>query len=154
MKSLKLKVEKVMSAYRVLNEAKYQKLSDGDKVKVWKITRLLKPIATQCEEDIVDARQKMMPDKDFAENIQKAEQYERMMKNNQTEGLPLTSEEYLEIAKKFKEYSDLLTKALKEPLEKEVELEIDTIGEDAFGKLMSSNDWNFSQVSDIEFMME
>jgi hypothetical protein len=56
----------------VLQNAKYQKLSDDGKVKVWKITRLLKPVATQFKEDVQDAQQKLMPDGDFLQRLGKA----------------------------------------------------------------------------------
>ena len=45
MKNVELRVEDITAAYVLLGEAKYQKLSDEDKVKVWKISRKLFPVA-------------------------------------------------------------------------------------------------------------
>ena len=50
-----IKTEKVLNAYRVLSTAKYGKMDDGDKIKVWKIARTLKPVADKFEDDSKDA---------------------------------------------------------------------------------------------------
>ena len=79
-----MKTNEILEAYKVLQNAKYQKLSDDGKVKVWKITRLLKPVATQFKEDLQDAQQKLMPDGDFIQRLGKAMQYEQDKKNERT----------------------------------------------------------------------
>jgi len=51
-------------------------MNDDGKVKVWKITRLLRPIVVQFEEDFQDAKQKFIPDSEFMVRFGKAIQYE------------------------------------------------------------------------------
>ena len=58
----KVKTEQVLGAFNVLNTAKYAKMDDADKIKVWKIARALKPIATKFDEDSKDAAEKLKPE--------------------------------------------------------------------------------------------
>jgi len=150
---MKLTTKKAIEAFKMLDSAKYQKLSDDDKVKVWKITRALKPIALEYSDEVQDARERLVPSEDYKENLQKAQRYEQMKKEGK-DNLPMSDEEYLEFLKVFKEYMVLLDKALKEELDKEIDIDVPTISEDAFGKLMASNDWSFGQVEALDFIIE
>ena len=152
MKELKLKTGEIVNAYQVLDEAKYQKMSDDDKVRLWKISRKLSPIAQKYEEERADANRKLVPSDDFNPKLQKAVEYERLKKEGKEE-LPMTDEEYTSTLKEFKEYEGLLKKALKDLEEKENEIEIEPLSEEAFGKLMASNDWTLRQVDLLEFII-
>ena len=145
-----MKTNEILEAYKVLQNAKYQKLSDDGKVKVWKITRLMKPVATQFKEDLQDAQQKLMPDGDFIQRLGKAMQYEQDKKNEKTPGI--TDGEYQAIVKEVNEYNQLVNKAVQEYSEKDVELEFEALSEEDFGKLMASNDWTMAEVGKIEFL--
>ena len=140
-----IKTEKVLQVYNVVNTAKYTKMNDDDKVKVWKIVRILKPIATKFDEDAKDAAEKLRPSEDFTERLQKAQQFEKAKKEGKDyDGM--ASAEYAQFIDEFKEYNDLVNKAVKEFADTIVELEFNPISEDAFGKLMSSNEWTMEQV--------
>ena len=152
MKSIELKTKEIAAAYGIINAAKYQKLSDDDKVKVWKISRKLSPIAEQYEKDIEDARQKLTPSEDFSQKLQKAIHYQNLKEDDDKESL-MSEEEYRKIVVEWNNYNSLLDKALKELAEKKIAIEVDAITEEAFGKLMSSNDWSFEQVGKLEFMI-
>ena len=147
MKKLTLTTEKVLAAYRTLSTAKYTKLEDADKIKAWKIARKLKPVATKFEEDSQDAAEKMKPSEDFDEQLQKAQEYERIIRQPDfdAKSLPMGVAEYNEFLDKFHAYNKLVNDAVKDFAEKEVELEIDPLTEDAFGKLMASNEWTMEQ---------
>lgn len=145
-----IKTEKVLSAFRVLNTAKYTKMTDEDKIKVWKIARALKPIADKFEDDSKDAAEKFKPTEDFAERLQKAQEFER--KRNAGEDMtdaPMGAAEYGEFIKEFQKYNKTVADAVKEFADKEVEVEFDVLTEEAFGKLMASNEWEVSQVIEI-----
>lgn len=148
MKKLTLTTEKVLAAYQVLSTAKYAKLDDADKIKVWKITRKLKPVAEKFDEDSKDAAEKMKPSEDFDERLAKAQEYERTVKQTEfdAENLPMGAAEYGRFIEDFKAYQKLVNDTISDFAKKEVEIEIDTLSEDAFGKLMASNDWNMAQV--------
>ena len=141
-----LKTDKVLKAYNIISQAKYTKLDDADKIKVWKIARALKPIATKYDEDTKDAAEKLKPD-GFDENLRKAQEYERVAKDQDADasGLEMGAAEYGEFIKELKEYNRLVNDAVREFADKEVELTFDALSEEAFAKLMSSNDWTVEQ---------
>ena len=141
-----LKTENVLAAYRVLGGAKYAKLSDEDKIKVFKICIALKPIATKYDEDSKDAAEKLKPFDDYDEKLAEAQEYDRVSrdKNADTSQLKMGPAEFNEFVKEMNHYQDLISKALKDEMEKEVEVEFEPITEDALLKLMNSNDWTIA----------
>ena len=143
--------EKVYSAYVVLSQAKYGKLSDEEKIKVWKIARALKPVATKFEEDSKDASEKLQPYEGFSDDLQKANEYQAKIKNANLDAktLPMGPAEYDEFMKKFAKYQKTVNEALKDFAQAEVEVDFELISEDTFQKLMNSNDWNFGQVTTL-----
>ena len=145
-----LTTEKVLVAYRILGPAKYDKMSDEDKVKVWKIARQMKPIATQFEEESKDASEKLKPGDDFVERLQKAQEYERKVKEGDTDGkLPMAPKEYQEFMKEFQKFQGLVDKAIREFAKKMVSLDFEPLTEEAFGKLMASNSWTSDQTIEL-----
>ena len=148
-----IKTSEILAAYNVLNAAKYGSMEDADKIKVWKITRALKPIATKFDEDSKDAAEKMKPKYEggFDETLQKAQEYERMIRDTKVDAkkLPMGAAEYNAFIEKFKEYNKLVGKAVEDFANKEVTINIEPISEDAFGKLMASNEWTVEQAMEI-----
>lgn len=139
-----LKAEAVMQAYNILNTATYKKLDDADKIKLWKLVRKMKPIATQMEDDSRGAAEKLKPE-GLDEQLEKAKSYEAKRKDGEKD-LPMTDDEYNTFIRDvWTPYSQLIANAVKEYAEKDVELDFEPLTEEAFGKLMASNDWNFSQ---------
>jgi hypothetical protein len=147
----KMKTEDVLKAYQVISTAKYSKLDDADKIKVWKIARSLKPVAEKFREDSEDAQQKMKPNDDFDEQLMKAQEYEREIRKPDCDAskLPMGAAQYQEFVDEFKAYQKLVNDTIKDFAEKEVEVSFDPISEDAFGKLMASNDWTLEQVATL-----
>lgn len=150
-----MKTENILKVFNIINTAKYVKMSDDDKIKIWKICRKLKPIAEKFQEDSRDAADKLKPTEDFAERLQKAQQFEIDIKENK-ECTVLTPKEYTDFIIEFKNYNDLVNKAVKEFADKEVEVDFELLSEDAFGKFMASNEnWTMDQVTMLgEFICE
>ena len=142
------KTEKVLAAYRMLGSAKYGKLADEDKIKVLKICIAMKPIATKYDEDSKDVAEKLKPSEDYDERLAQAQEYERVSrdKNADASQLKMGAAEFNEFIKTMNHYQDLISKALKDEMEKEVEVEFEPISEDALLKLMNSNDWTMAEV--------
>ena len=149
-----IKTERVLTAFRVLNTAKYTKMSDEDKIKVWKIARTLKPVADKFDDDSKDAAEKFKPSEDFSERLQKAQEFERMRNagENMTDA-PMGAAEYGDFIKEFQKYNKTVGDAVKEFADKEVELEFEKLTEDAFGKLMASNEWTMEQAMEIGMLI-
>lgn len=156
MKKITIKTEDALKAYNVLATAKYSKLEDADKIKVWKTVRGLKPVAEKFEEDSRDAAERLKPEGDYNERLAKAQEYERLVKQADfaPENLPIGAAEYAAFVEEFKSYNKLVNDAVREFAEKEADVDIDPISEDAFGKLMASNDWTMAQAMTLEVMIE
>ena len=150
-----IKTKTALIIYGILSQAKYTKMEDADKIKTWKIHRVLKPVATKFEEDSKDAAEKLKPYDDYNDKLQKAQEYERLKANKQPTIDIMTNAEYNSFIDDFKKYNKTVDKAVEEFAEKEVEFEFEPISEEAFGKLMASNEWNMDQVTKIsEFVLE
>lgn len=146
MKKMTLKTDKVLKAYNIISQAKYTKLDDADKIKVWKIARALKPVATKYDEDTKDAAEKLKPE-GFDESLRKAQEYERIAKDKDANasGLEMGAAEYGKFIGELQKYNRLVNDAVREFADKEVELTFDALSEEAFTKLMNSNDWTMAQ---------
>ena len=142
MKSIELRTKEVSEAHSLISTARYQKLSDDDKVKVWKISRKLSPIAEQYSKDAEDAKQRLLPSEDFPQRLQMGLKYQSLRDSGEKD-LPMTEEEFSKIAAEWNNYNAILDKALRDRAEEKQTIEINTITEDAFGRLMASNDWTF-----------
>ena len=149
----KVTTEKILSVYNILKGASYQKMSDDDKIKLWKIARAMKPIATKFEDDSKDAAEKLKPE-GIEVTLEKAKEYEQKKQKGDTD-LPMTEAEYLGfINGDWAKFNNLLTKAVKEFADAEVELEFEPLNEDSFSKLIASNDWKMEQVMTVgEFLL-
>lgn len=150
-----IKTADALKAFNVLGTAKYSKLEDGDKVKVWHLFRKLKPMAEKFEDDSRDAAERMKPEGDFDDRLAKAQSYEQIVKRNDgdSEKLPMGAAEYGAFIEEWKRYNKLVNDAVKEFGEKEVEIEVELLTEDAFGKLMASNDWTMGQAAALEYFV-
>ena len=148
MKKVKIKTEKALEVFNILKGASYQKLTDEDKVKVWKAYRALHPVATKFDEDSKDAAEKLKPE-GFDEKLQNAQEYERVTKDPDadTSNLKMGAAEYGEfINGDWKNFNRLLSDAVKDFADAEVVIGLEPLSEDAFSKLMASNDWRMEQV--------
>lgn len=143
-----VRTDVILAAWNALSASKYGKLDDADKIKVWKISRVLQPVAKKFDEDTKDAGEKLKPTEDFTDRWQKAQEYERVTRDPKADAstLEMGPSEYNEFIKEMNKYNKLVSDAVKEFAEKEVEIEFDPLTEDSFVKLMNSNDWTFDQV--------
>lgn len=149
MKQVLIRTEKILAAYNILAAAKYSKLEDADKLKLFKIARVLKPIAEQFDSDQKSLAEKFKPE-GFDGKINAWNETREKTMLGIKDGLPMTSEEFVDFNYKvIGPYNKSVKNASKEFAEKEVELEFEPISENAFLKLMNSNDWEFGKVAEI-----
>ena len=156
----KLKTDIIITLFRFLNEAKYTKMNDADKITVWKILRALKPTAEKFEDDKKSCQEKLKPEgyDDLLKEAQKIENDER--KDFGEINTPQREQEFVRfLCEKYENYANfqdvhrnmvkLCSEALQEFASKEVEVKYEPLTEDAFGKLMASNDWQLSKADFI-----
>ena len=152
-----LKMEQMLAAYNVISQAKFEKLADADKIKVWKISRALKPFVYKFNEDSEDAAKTFKPCDDWDDKAIKADEFERMTKavNFDAQKLPIGPAEYSEIKRLYNKYQKDLAEALKEASEKEHEVEFEQISQDAMLKLSASNpQWTFGHLTAIDIIVK
>lgn len=142
-----VKTSEILSVYQIIGSAKYGKMSNDDKIKTWKIARKLKPVATKFDEDTKDAAEKMKPYEDFDQKLEKAQEYERLTQKKEPTIDVMTKAEYDTFIKDFEAYKKMIDKAVKEFAEKVVKVEFEPLSEEAFTKMIESNDWTIGQVT-------
>lgn len=145
-----MKTEDILKSFGLLKDVNYQKLEDADKVKVWKVVRQLKPVATQYEEAKQDAVKSLIPE-GFNENLRKAQEYERKKAGGEA-GLPMTEEEYKAFLVEFQKYNKLVADALKEQEDMEHEVEFEPLTEDVLGLLIVSNNWPLAKGDALDWL--
>lgn len=139
-----MKTKQVVEVYNTLNGAKLSKMEDKDKFLVIKAMRQLKPISTAYEEFVKDAQEKLKGD-DFEDIQKKAQKWQE-----EGENTSLSLEERREINTYLNGYNNKVVECLKEEVEKDNELNYEKISEDAFGKLVSSNDFDVKTIMNLQ----
>ena len=139
-----MKTKQVVEVYNTLSSAKLSKMEDKDKFLVIKAMRQLKPISTAYEEFVKDAQEKLKGD-DFEDIQKKAQKWQE-----EGENTSLSLEERREINTYLNGYNNKVVECLKEEVEKDNELNYEKILEDAFGKLVSSNDFDVKTIMNLQ----
>lgn len=135
-----MKTKQVVEAYNVLGGAKLTKMEDKDKFTVIKAMRQMKPVATGYEDFVKDAQEKLK-DEHFDDMRGKAQKWQE-----EGDKTALTVDERIEVNAYFAAYNKRVNDCLKEEREKEVELGYGRLDEEAFGKLVASNDFDVNTI--------
>lgn len=141
----------VYNVYKIIANAKYQKLDDIDKIKLWKISRQLKPFAVQFEEDRDDAKTNLVS-QEIKDKLIKALQYEKQKREGSGE-LSMSDDEYKAFISEFEKTDKLVKTAISDIANKEIEFDFEPLSEEAFGRLMASNDWTLQQADMLEWIV-
>ena len=143
-----MKTIDVVNAFAALNGAKLAKMDDKEKFTLIKAMKVLKPIKNDYEDFVKDAREKLKGD-NHEEMVKRVEEWRT--KHNDTKPADFTAaelKELNEINTYFNDYNKKVEECVKEEADKEVSPEYVRLSEDAFGRLLTSNDdW------DVENMM-
>lgn len=143
---MKVSVKKIVDAYKLLGEAKVTKLEDADKIKVLKARKAMRVIADDFDAFLKDAQDKFKPE-GWEETQKKLAQWQE-----EGEKTTLSEDERNSINKALIAYQTSIDKAIKDELNKEVEIEIEKLSEGSDIKLMSANDWTPNQLDLIDVM--
>ena len=146
-----LRTEVISNAYLLIAKASYKDLSDADKVRLWKISRIIKPIAVEFIEDKADAMKNLMTP-EFGEAFAKVRQYDENQKLGKEQSI--TYEDYKGYVDIVTKADNILEKTIGELADKEVTVVFEPLSEDALGKLITGNGWEFSKTGCLEWMLE
>ncbi len=125
----------IVEVYKALSDAKLSKMEDADKFIVIKAVRAMRPIATEFESFSKEVGEKMRDDR-FEEMQKKAQEWQE-----KGESVAFTTKERLEINAYFQNYQKQIEKCIKEESEVEHSLDFTLLSEEAFLKLLASNDF-------------
>lgn len=144
---MKAKIKQVIEAYKVLGEAKVTKLEESEVIKVVKARKAMRPISEEFEAFLKDCQDKFKPEK--WDSIQAdLQQWQK-----EGEKTTLSEERRIEINKAIIGYQGSIDKAMKDELDKEVELNIETLKEDSDTKMLVENGWEIGKLDLIEILL-
>lgn len=142
-----MKIKSIVAAYKVLGEAKVTKLEESEVIKIIKARKVMRPIAEEFEAILKDAQEKFKPEcwDDVQEKLAKL----------QTEGenTTLTDAEKKGINKALIDYQNSINKVLNDELERDVEINIETLKEESATKLIVENGWELKKMEEIEVVL-
>lgn len=131
-----MKVGKIVNAYRALEKATVSDLTAEERISVVKAMKAMRTTTKEFESFVEDLREKF-----------KNENLEAIIRKIQ-EGKGLTEDE----VKTFNEYNIPVSAAIREEEEKEVNLDIQKVSEDAIIKMIGENKWELSKLETFDFM--
>lgn len=131
-----MKAGKIVNAFRALEKATVSDLTAEERISVVKAMKAMRTTTKEFESFVEDLREKF-----------KSENLEAIIRKIQ-EGKGLTEDE----VKTFNEYNIPVSAAIREEEDKEVELDIPKVSEDAIIKMIGENKWELSKLETFDFM--
>ncbi len=138
-----MKLKDAVALYKVLGEAKVSTLSEKDITIVVKTRKDLRNVVEDYEDFLKDCQEKFKPEDwdDIQEKIQKWQQ--------EGEKTTLTVEERVGINKAVADYQNKINSAVKDELNKDVEITIEKLSDDTAAKLLKHNDWEINKLDEL-----
>ncbi len=133
-----MKLEKIVTAYKALGEAKVTKLDEGEVIKIVKARKAMRPYAEEYDAFLKDAQEKL-----------KGEGFDELQAKVQ-KWAELTDEEKLAVNKELNEYQRKIDKTVKEELEREVDIEPEKLEDGSLTKLVQENGWEMKKLDELE----
>lgn len=146
-----MKVKEIVQSYLVLKDAKLTKMEDADKFKVIRAMREMRPVVEKYSADEKEASEKL-EDEDYKSAMEKAEGHNEALKEGDKSGM-LSYSELKEIQSVFDKVDKSKKEILNELQGEEKDMHFDKISEEAFGKLIASNDFKVEQMLYLEIVL-
>lgn len=143
---MKAKVKDVVSAYKVLGDAKVVKLEESEVIKIIKARKAMRPIADDYDAFLKDCQEKFKPE-GWDEIQKKLQQWQQ-----EGEKTTLTEAERNELNKAMIGYQKKVNEALKDELKREVELNIEPLKEESATKMLVENGWEVRVLDELGVM--
>lgn len=144
---MKASIQKIVSAYKVLGEAKVTKLEEGEVIKVVKARKAMRPIADDFDAFLKDCQEKFKPEK-WDEVQEKVAQWQK-----EGENTTLTEAERVELNKAIIGYQQKVDGAVKDELAREVEISVESLKEESATKMLVENGWELKKLDEIEVIL-
>ena len=142
-----MKVKEIVSAYKVLGEAKVSNLEESEIKKIVLNRKAMRNIVEEFEAFLKDCQEKFKPE-NWDELQSKIQQWQQ-----EGDKTTLSEEERIEINKAIIEYQVKINNAIKEEENRIVEMNIEKLSEESITKLLKHNDWQTSKLDDISILL-
>lgn len=142
-----MKVKEIVSAYKVLGEAKVSNLEESEIKKIVLNRKAMRNIVEEFEAFLKDCQEKFKPE-NWDELQSKIQQWQQ-----EGDKTTLSEEERVEINKTIIEYQIKINNAIKEEENRIVEINIETLSEESITKLLKHNDWQTSKLDEISILL-
>jgi hypothetical protein len=137
-----MKLEKLVIAYKMLDDAKIKTMDDKDAIKIIKNRKAMRPHVESYDVLLKDAQEKFKPD-----NIE-------VMQEKASKWKELSAEERKFVNESFKAYQEKVDAVCKPELDKEVDITLDKLSEDGVLKLAKENEWPMNKLDTLDIMLE
>ena len=144
---MKASIQKIVSAYKVLGEAKVTKLEEGEVIKVVKARKAMRPIADDFDAFLKDCQEKFKPE-NWNEVQEKVAQWQK-----EGENTTLAEAERVELNKSIIGYQQKVDGAVKDELAREVEISVESLKEESATKMLVENGWELKKLDEIEVIL-
>lgn len=144
---MKASIQKIVSAYKVLGEAKVTKLEEGEVIKVVKARKAMRPIADDFDAFLKDCQEKFKPE-NWDEVQEKVAQWQK-----EGENTTLTEAERVELNKAIIGYQQKVDGAVKDELARDVEISVEPLKEESATKMLVENGWELKKLDEIEVIL-
>ena len=138
-----MRTSQIVAAYNAIAGSKLTKMNGEGKIKVVKIIKALKPVATDYEDFRKEALERLKKD-DFEAMAEKVRKWEK-----EGEDTTLTATEKAELNQYFADYQMEVDKCLKEEAEKDHDLSFTKLTDDEFQQYAESNDFTAGQLNEL-----
>lgn len=142
-----MKVKEIVSAYKVLGEAKVSNLEESEIKKIVLNRKAMRNIVEEFEAFLKDCQEKFKPE-NWDELQSKIQQWQQ-----EGDKTTLSEEERIAINKTIIEYQVKINNAIKEEENRIVEINIETLSEESITRLLKHNDWQTSKLDDISILL-
>ena len=142
-----MKIKEIVNAYKALGEAKVSNLEESEIRKVVNNRKIMRTIAEEFEAFLKDCKEKFKPE-NWDELQQKIQQWQQ-----EGEKTTLTEEERIVINKAIIKYQQLITKAIQDEEDKNVDITVEKLSEDSITKLLKHNDWPINKLDELSAIL-
>lgn len=135
-----MKTSTIIEVYQLLNTAKLTKMESKEKFQVIKIMRAMKPVAEEWD-SFVKTMDEKLKGENHEEMLAKAQQWQK-----EGEKTTLSLDERMAVNEYFGKLDKERRELIASEQSKEVNILFDKLTEEAFERLVDSNDFNVGQI--------
>lgn len=136
-----MKLKEIVSAYKLLGEAKVLNLSEEDILSIVIARKAMRKYVLDYEEYLHDVQEKVKPE-NFDALVMSAQNWDNLPK-----------EEQVDVTAQLKEFEKKVNILVKDELDKEIKLKLKPLSEECVAKLIKMNSWTINKIDEISIVL-